>query len=397
MILRPYQRRWYCSNRAVQSVVLIVLTFLVLGPTMCHRLLYSYYYCSSCHLDHMTQQFLLQNLNDGEAAVNYFTHLIPPITQKSALTLDGKASAKVMLVITIITVRREPEYHYFMQVASKVHRLLLECGHACSDYLMFICNVDPDPRRHVDAKLLEKIFPTTQRHGSTPRNESVNEFQNEKQDYTYCLDRTLSTFDPEYVLLLEDDAVPEEDIFRVINHLFLTRFPKKPLGGALYIKLYHPERFQHYLSPVPMRLIEWLGFGMFAGAALSSLYAWTTGQLSPHFCTFLFFALYSMVLVEMVGRHYLLELRRWSPALYNLGPATECCTQAMLFSAASAERVLVHLTKIYCMYGFGKDKALYFALSQMWEEKAYVVEPNLVQHVGLFSRLPRGHMYSKQP
>lgn len=34
----------------------------------------------------------------------------------------------------------------------------------------------------------------------------------EKQDYVYCLESSLQTYNPDYVLMVEDDAVPEADL-----------------------------------------------------------------------------------------------------------------------------------------------------------------------------------------
>ncbi|XP_059497389.1 uncharacterized protein LOC132206703 [Stegostoma tigrinum] len=97
-------------------------------------------------------------------------------------------------------------------------------------------------------------------------------------------------------------------------------------------------------------------------------------------------ALYTMLVVELAGRHYLLEWRRLSPQLYSLMPATECCTPAMLFSAPAARRVLAYLGSVRCRAGYAKDTALY-ALLREHGETAYALEPNLVTHIGLYSTL----------
>lgn len=331
----------------------------------------------------MSQEFLKQNQEDGLSALRYFERLRTPNTSERL----GSDAFHPWLLITIITVQRHPEFHYVLQVASRFHRLLQECGPACHRHQILLCNVETDPGSHWDAKLLSNFMATVNHYGGREKTEhSPNQFEKEKQDYIYCLEKSLQAYNPEYVLLVEDDAVPEEEIFPVLHHLLQVRFSKPHLQDALYVKLYHPERLQHYINPEPMRLLEWLGIGMFVGSLLGFVYAWASSRSSLTWPIVLFFAVYSMLLVELVGRHYFLELRRLAPPLYSIVPVTECCTPAMLFSASSARRALGYLKELHCRPGFAKDTALY-SLLRLKGERAFVVEPNLVRHVGMFSSL----------
>jgi hypothetical protein len=99
-----------------------------------------------------------------------------------------------------------------------------------------------------------------------------------------------------------------------------------------------------------------------------------------------------MLLTESVGRvHFELALRRFfSPAFYSLLAATECCTPAMLYSNESATKVVHFLSSITCKRGYGKDIALYLHVRQTNGLEAFVIEPNLVQHIGLKSTLRGG-------
>ncbi|XP_030077506.1 GPI-N-acetylgalactosamine transferase PGAP4 [Microcaecilia unicolor] len=384
--VRP--RGGYCTSTFLQFFTLTAVTFGIVLPLVCHDLLHSYYFIRSWHLDHMSWEFLEQNLEEAQAAVQYFDNL--RLLNSSLLTSANADESSPKLVITIVTVQRQLEYHYPLQVMSRFHHLLARCGKACRHHHLFLCNVDQNPQNHQDAHLLAKFFPTAVRYGEkesvSSDDGSINLFEKEKQDYAYCLAKTLSTFNTEYVMVVEDDAVPEDDIFSVLHHLLLARFLEPPLGGALYFKLYHPERLQRYVNPEPMRILEWIGLGMFLGTFLSLIYAWVLGHPDISWPIFLFFMLYSMALTELFGRHYLLELRRLTPALYNVVPVTECCTPAMLYSAASARRTLGYFNELYCRPGFAKDTALYSILRKKGEW-AYVVEPNLVRHVGLHSSL----------
>ncbi|XP_007066177.2 LOW QUALITY PROTEIN: post-GPI attachment to proteins factor 4 [Chelonia mydas] len=381
--LRLYGKWCRFSRPITQLLTLTVVTFGVLAPLICHRLLHSYFYLRHWHLNPMSQEFLEQNQEDGQAALRYFEDLRTPNSSE----ISGDKALRPWLLITIITVQRRNEFHYVLQVASRFHRLLQQCGPHCRSHQIFLCNVEQEPGSHQDARLLGTFFAMVSRYKNwEDPNASVNQFEKEKRDYAFCLEQSLLAYSPEYVLLVEDDAVPEEEIFPVLQHLLLARLSKPHLKDALYLKLYHPERLQRYINPEPMRILEWLGLGMFLGPLLSSVYSWVSGRPSLTWPIVLFFALYSMALAELVGRHYLLELRRLAPALYNVVPATECCTPAMLFSAPSARRVLGYLQELHCRRGFAKDIALY-SLLRTKGEKAYVVEPNLIMHVGMFSSL----------
>ncbi|XP_075437709.1 GPI-N-acetylgalactosamine transferase PGAP4 isoform X2 [Ascaphus truei] len=387
---------------------------LLLTPLSFRGLLYSPLFSRSLHLERLSREFLSRNLQEAADALTYFRQRPSPSLHGNrslasphniSLPCDRTAArplhspppgGHVPLAITIITTRRRPEYHYSLQVARGFLDRLSDCGPDCSRFRLLLCNVDPSPASHADACLLSHFLPSVERpsRGMEEEEEDLNRFEREKQDYAFCLSRTLEVLSPEYVLLAEDDAVPQVDFFRAFFELVRVRFPHKPLGGALYAKLYHPERLQGYLNPEPMRILEWFGLGSLAGLTLTWLYSRVFRQTPFSWRLFVAFAAYAMLLAELWGRHYLLELRRASPALYNVVPATECCTPAMLFSEASARRALGYLQEMKCQPGNAKDTALYRELEKRGE-RAWAVEPNMVTHVGMFSTL-RGSMEDPQ-
>ncbi|NXY38913.1 TM246 protein, partial [Pomatorhinus ruficollis] len=308
MLHRAWQLcgKWcHWSSSFIHLLALTVVTFGVLAPLICHQLLHSYFYLQRWHLNPMSQEFLEQNQQEGQDALHYFEKMQMPNASK----VSGSDAFQPLLLITIITVQRRNDFHYVLQVASHFHRLLQKCGVHCQSHRMLLCNVESDPSSHQDVRLLSSLFPMISR-GRTGENPdlSLNQFEKEKQDYVFCLEQSLLVYNPEYILLVEDDAVPEEEIFSVLQHLFSARFSKPYLRDALYFKLYHPERLQRYFNPEPMRILEWLGLGMFLGPVLTCVYCWAAGRAGPSWCLVVFFALYSMALSELVGRHYGLEL-----------------------------------------------------------------------------------------
>ncbi|NP_001072549.1 transmembrane protein 246 [Xenopus tropicalis] len=347
-------------------------------------------------------------MQQGADALEYFHQSFSQIENKAlynatfpctktpvAPILPSVPSGRTLLVVTIITTRRQAEYHYLLQVAHSFLKQISECGPNCYDVRLLICNVDLYPASHEDACLLSQLLSSVERHVEGQEDDSPNIFEREKQDYAFCLSSTLEVFNPEYVLLIEDDAVAEAEIFSAFFELVHVRFSQEPLGGGLYTKLYHPERLQGYLNPEPMRILEWFGLGSLTGLALNFGYTLLFYQLRFSWRQFIALALYSMLMAELFGRHYILELRRILPALYNVVPATECCTPAMLFSESSARRTLVYLDELTCKAGYAKDTALYRELGRRGE-RAWALEPNMVKHVGLFSTL-RGSFDNTEP
>ncbi|KAG9469879.1 post-GPI attachment to proteins factor 4 [Eleutherodactylus coqui] len=382
----------------------LFIVTLLLATFYFRSLLYSPLFSRRLHLQRLSHDFLEQNLKDGTNSLKRFQQLVSPGANNVSVPCNHRAmeslkasqeGSRTPLIITIVTTRRRPEYHYLLQVALGFLDRLNDCGTKCSGFKLLVCNVDPLPNEHTDACLLSHLLPSVARHLAGHVPEAPNRFEQEKQDYTYCLSQALKLYSPEYVLLVEDDAVPLRDIFSAFFHLVQVRFPKEPLGGGLYIKLYHPERLQGYVSPEPMRILEWIGVGGILGLVFTWLY--TIIFHRPRFSWLIFVALtiYAMLLAELAGRHYQLELRRMSPALYNVVPATECCTPAMLFSKASAQRTLEYLEGLECEPGYAKDIALYKELGKR-KERAWALEPNLVRHVGMFSSL-RGWYEGEEP
>ncbi|XP_075073396.1 GPI-N-acetylgalactosamine transferase PGAP4 [Mixophyes fleayi] len=385
---------------------LLFLTIL-LTPLCFHSLLYSPLFSRRLNLQRLSREFLHQNLKDGANALRHFQQLIStsstlppnisvPCIHRSTDSLNpSHANGDTLLVISVITTRRRPEYHYLLQVAHGFMKRLNDCGQDCATFQLSICNVDPLPNAHTDACLLSHLIPSVVRHLNEQVVEAPNRFEQEKQDYAFCLSRTLEIYSPKYVLLIEDDAVPLAEIFSAFFHLVHVRFPQDPLGGGLYTKFYHPERLQGYVNPEPMRIMEWIGLGGLVGLVLTWVYKITFHQHRFSWWMFVAFTVYAMILAELLGRHYLLELRRMSPALYNVVPATECCTPAMLFSEASAQRTLGYLEEMQCKPGYAKDIALYKELKRRGEW-AWALEPNMVKHVGMFSTL-RGSYEDEEP
>ncbi|MCJ8747628.1 hypothetical protein PDJAM_G00155810 [Pangasius djambal] len=410
--------RW--SSHVTRALALCVLTFGVLLPLCCHRCLYSYYFLKSRFLEQRSEEALRRSYVDGQEALAYWRDVVGGgavqgdvserpellVTVVTARRIDGlqyhyllqvmrrldvllqgcgdapcaavlgDVSERPELLVTVVTARRIDglQYHYLLQVMRRLDVLLQGCGDApCAAVL--VCDVESGPQENEDAALVEKRFRVVRRGKGV--DQDVNVFEKEKRDYVFCLRRSAETVKPKNVVVLEDDALPSTDFFSVVRELLGRRF----VSRSLYVKLYHPERLQRYWNPEPYRILEWVGLGL-CGASLILLFLAFFPRVSPPFSVplFLFLVAYIMVGAELIGRHYLLELRRVSPQLYAVSPATECCTPAMLFPGNTSSRVAELLDAATCMRGNAKDMVLYRNAGS-----AHSLEPNAIQHIGAFS------------
>ncbi|XP_038570723.1 transmembrane protein 246 [Micropterus salmoides] len=374
--------RW--SSTVTQALVLSVITFGVLLPLCCHRLLYSYFFIRSMYLDSMSEGVLRESLHRGQDALHFFQ------STSTAAAVSAKfrdVAQHPELLVTVVTARRNEgrDFHYLLQVMRQLSAILGGCGERrCAEVL--VCDVESGPQENQDAKLLESHFKVIRR---SPREqlrnrEQLNTFEREKRDYVFCLRKGWQLVRPRNMVVLEDDALPTEDFFTVIKDLLSRRFALQ----TLYIKLYHPERLQRYWNPEPYRILEWVGLGLVGATALLLTFPyWNPCAFSFTLSAghLLFFTLYFMAVAELLGRHYLLEARRFSPQLYAVSPATECCTPAMLFPGNASLRVAEYLDGSFCVKGNAKDMVLYQMARTIPGERSHSVEPNLITHIGAYS------------
>ncbi|KAL1006173.1 hypothetical protein UPYG_G00068830 [Umbra pygmaea] len=241
------------SSPVARGLVLCIITFGIILPLCCHRLLYSYYYIKSVYLNDMSEEFLAESHERGQEALKFWEALRSSATQSGFADITKEPE----LLITVVTALRTEgrEFHYLLQVTQRLVSLLRECseGRQCAEVL--ICDVENGPDNE-DAALLESQFRVVRRSPEEQRNQAhVNTFEREKRDYVYCLQKGWELARPHNVVVLEDDALPRADFFAVIRGLLSRRFALH----SLYVKLYHPERLQRYWNPEPYRILEWNG------------------------------------------------------------------------------------------------------------------------------------------
>ncbi len=141
------------------------------------------------------------------------------------------------------------------------------------------------------------------------------------------------------------------------------------------------------------RLTELFGIGLAFGTIAAVLYKNLIGynlrlSTSQELTAYVILILYFILSAGAIGRPHLLQLRfLFKPYLTSFMRAPECCTQALLFPREGAELVTRYLNSVTCRHGWSKDMALLAMEHENKQYKAYMVQPNLFTHVGIYSSL----------
>ncbi len=319
------------------------------------------------------------------------------------------AHSHIDVAVTIVTVSRNRhmvdkyEPHYLTQVVSQFLLLIQqmkETGKSKLDIDLSVCNVDHDPASYKEANDLRSYVHVFDRFNKTTLS-IIHRKEKEKQDYAFCLKKSLE-LKPKYILLVEDDAVPHPDLFTVLEHTISEHLESpyhrgditqdsSPKDKTVYVKFYHPERLLGFISIERERLLEWFSFASLSATVVVVLY-WHyvyERRCDLRSCYWLWLALfvYALLVSLTVGRSNMLELRRMLPPhFYMYTPAPSCCTPALLFPAGQVGPLTDYLSKVTCKMNYAKDHAIDDYLLEK-HLSAFLVQPNLFTHIGLYSAL----------
>ncbi|KAK2164583.1 hypothetical protein LSH36_61g01006 [Paralvinella palmiformis] len=309
---------------------------------------------------------------------------------------------KPVVVISIITQSRRRAFrngyksYYLTQTAMKFLELIqkMDSGFPLK---IFICNVDIDPHRYSEALDLGRAMDVANRFSELTLLSS-NAKEKEKQDYMFCLNKSLD-YDGDFIFLVEDDALPLDDALHVLKHIvevhvgskFVSDRATPRVQRTAFIKFYHPDRLLQFTSAGIERIPELVSLAALLSTvvtAFQSLFLATlhmSVQKMHHLWSywFIFFVLVSLC----VGRTHLLRLRQFlSPHLYSLTPTPSCCTQAVLYPRHSARSLLHYMETKTCNNTYAKDHIL-DEFPGREHMMAYLVQPNVFEHIGLYSAL----------
>lgn len=365
------------------------VTFLIILPVIGKDLVYSVYRSSSFTRDFLQKKVLLDNTVAVKASERYLNTMMPGSSH-------FQSTAKI--VIVVVTVRRfngaEP-VGYLTRVVTALHRLLNEDHVSIRDRFLLICDAHAGPGMHEEADRLKHHFYSVKRFPNGSAEASImNPFEKEKQDYIFCLQQALN-LSPEFVLMVEDDALPRNELFPVMQHLMMhLQDPDhhvKRTSQLSYVKLYYPERWQGYSFEL-QKICELLGLFAFgtSGFAVGQVYFSRQGRLWPktkeNWKTSFLGGVYLVIVAIAIGRQHLLELKRTFPSWYSMVSAPECCSPCILYPSKSAAHIVRYLEAVTCSHSMPLDIAL-DTYTHTRSLTAYLVEPNVFRHIGFISTM----------
>ncbi|CAH1791739.1 unnamed protein product [Owenia fusiformis] len=365
------------------------VTFLIVLPWICNEWAYSKYF-----QDSNTREKQLRNKVDKinterlSKAKEYFNQSDPEESIKFYKLLE--MNSHIDIAVGVVTVKRthpKLELGYLTQVMQAIDSIFKTHSKNLNNVL-FICNTDDSPKDYHEAKYLSEFVPMhiLPHYKQGPS----DKFSKETSDYAFCLQAGLD-YNPDYVLIIEDDTIPYKDIFTVIEHS-LARLRSQHYSQSkdwCYLKLFYPQKWQGYANEL-MTIIEIIGLAAVGGCAtVAVLFVSSkrvTSNLTKCIC-FVLGAIYSVLFCVMIGRQYFLELRRLlSPWLYRVISAPDCCSPAILYPQHILNQLIPFLNSTIS----NKDKPFDYALDdfvRLHNYEQYLVEPNLLNHIGMYSSL----------
>lgn len=368
---------------------------------MCHDMPDSIYFHKSGSLEEVQQR--IQHAND--ARLNWSLNYLAIINRTRHFPEARIASMKdshVDIAITVVTVSRNRQLvdSYKPRYLSQIVARLLAYWHDAKvqgfryNISLSICNVDADPDSYLEAQRLSSVIDIFNRCKEKYTAVKVQK-EKEKEDYVFCINQTLGIYDPRYVFVIEDDALPTQSMFPTLQHVIGRHLDRKFIQGRLvvntddvtYVKFFHPKWLLVYYSIDPERIPGLLAFGSVCGTLLLLVYWYLKPDCSRSDLYITWFLLTACVILVAIaiGRGNLVWLRSlFGPEFYSYVPAPSCCTPAMLFPKRGAYRVINYLSQVKSSKYLGKDSIL----DQLWQKfgmKAYLVEPGTFTHIGLYS------------
>ena len=379
-----------CPHRRVIALVIFV-TFCVAFPLLLSRVPFTLYF--SVDNDLLIEDLLQENRHRYNASV---IRLKEKHKRLGGVQRDSTAGP-VDVVFAIVSVRRtygDEVAGYLTQVAESVYDVVKQSDTPLKA-AAFICDVYAFVGNNTETEDLRKYLPVTKRFDKPSSYHVIMDvFEKEKQDYVFCLTQSL-LYNAKYVILVEDDAVLEKSFTEVLHSTLQSLRHVEDF----VLKLFYPPRWQGFaferrkifeLLTIGLLSCCWALFGHILCLKYSSRHI--TLRTLRHRVWRLrgFYAavfIYGVCVALAIGRQNLLELRRLSPLTYALTQAHDCCSPAILYPRHTA-RALAHFlfANATCSQFYAVDAAL-DSFTRQQQVPAYLIEPNVVRHIGLVSSI----------
>jgi len=351
--------------------------FIVIMPFLAQDLIYSVY--RSAKWTHVTMQ---EKVLDGhrQALLEAEVYLRTLEWRSKLLVPDDDLVDVIIVVVTSRRVMGSRTLGYLTRTVAALSRVAQSSSWPATKQL-FICDVNAGPAPHLEADRLRQYFHVHVRFPNASASAVIlDPFEKEKQDYAFCLQEALH-FTTKYVLLVEDDAVVQENLFHVLSHILHTS-----THSWSHLKLYYPERWQGFSTDIRTAVELTSVFGIASVIWSTVLYV----GCHKHRKRLRHSAIGGVLVVLLalsIGRQHLIELKQVSPYLYSLSPDPACCSPAIFYNAEFARQLVPYLaSEVQCSNTYPLDMALSSFVNRL-QWPGFRVEPNLFRHIGLISTM----------
>ena len=367
-----------CGQNGFFVAIIYITTFVLVLPLLCHKLGFSTYFAKPKEPYKILEA-------ENEERTNKAKEILKSFKQSATSLRSFDQARRIDFSIVLLTAYRSSNTHYLLQVAA---RLLPQVTNDEGKSVITVLNSDPQSGRNEDALYLSD-FLTVINTSSAHLMSHVSLKSREKDDYIEGLETALQ-YNSTYVLMIEDDALPSENLLKdlrfVLKHKMRWKFLKKRSDWA-FLKLYYPEKWQGYGWPELPELILIGALGGCLGVWLDLKFRnRTRNKKLSLYCTFIVWTVYFILAVYTVGRVHWIELRKLSPLMYSVVKAPGCCTPGVLYQRSHARDLANFLKTVNCNDKYPMDVAIDdFAKKSNLER--YLVMPNMVSHIGVHSSL----------
>ena len=284
----------------------------------------------------------------------------------------------------------------------------------------------------------------------------VNTYEREKQAHLQCILANFQSFpNTNYLLLLQDDAEPiSENFYYQLLSLIDNRIKQQwPLNGRrqqpAFIKIYHPRWLISYFHPSFYIVVQLFATSLFLTLFLFACFylcqiicqvsqnnyrhqfvkftkyilffngisfkknhninqlQWQyNSRLSYNNQFFLpqlisnnrkmfyfmfYYLLVTLILILLDHSNVSWTWRSLHPSFYAIYSAPSCCLPGVLYFRQTYVQVTQYLISVKCHKKYAIDTA-FDDLPKRTHLQTFLVEPNLVHHIGLYSRLRKAYI-----
>ncbi|XP_052801626.1 post-GPI attachment to proteins factor 4-like isoform X2 [Mya arenaria] len=304
------------------------------------------------------------------------------------------------LAISFVTTRRRSNItgyrgQYLSQSVAKMLNIINHGDRLTNDVPIYfsICNVDPRLEVNPEISNLPKWIPVHKRFDGRRKlsiEDARSSYEKAKNDYVFCLEHTLQT-NASYILLMEDDALAMDNLFHVLSHFIFslrklssdeTHVPL--LDKLTYLKLFYPVHLSGYFNVDPERVPELISVALVLTALTlcAVTFCQPSLRVSPTFVKIAF--VFFLLVVVIIGRYNIIELRSVSDRLFYLTPAPRGSAVAVLYPRQGALDIARYLPLYRCDKRLPKDLAMGEIVIKHGLD-ARLVQPNLFEHIGHYS------------